>query len=105
MIELFEKVFLTGLGVMSLSQRKAEECLTDLKEKYRVSEDEGKVILEKIQTMAQDVKGRVCEMADVEVKRAIERFGLVPREEYEELKKRLEALEAKQNAGGPGTEC
>ncbi|ANA40776.1 MULTISPECIES: phasin family protein [Geobacter] len=105
MIELFEKVFLTGLGVVSLSQKKVEECLVDLKEKYKVGEDEGKAILEKIQTMAKDVRERIEEMADVEVKRAIDRLGLVPREEYDRLAKRVEALEAKAGIGDPSTEC
>jgi len=105
MIELFEKVFFTGLGVMSLSQKKVEECLTDLKEKYKVGEEEGKVFLEKVQAMAGDVKARVAEMADMEVKKAIERFGLVPREEYEQLEKRVAALEAQLTGAPPSSEC
>lgn len=105
MIELIEKAVLTSLGVMSLTQKKAEELLTDLKEKYKVGEDEGKAFLDKLQTMARDTKERVAEMADQEVKMAIERFGLVPREEYERLEKRVEALEKRLNITDPGTEC
>lgn len=104
MIELFEKALLTGLGVVSLSQKKAEEFVTDLKEKYKVGEDEGKALLEKLQKMASETRERVQEMADEEVKKAIERFGLVPRDEYERLAKRVEALEAQRNVE-PGPEC
>lgn len=104
MIELFEKALLTGLGVVSLSQKKAEEFVTDLKEKYKVGEDEGKALLEKLQKMASETRERVQEMADEEVKKAIERFGLVPRDEYERLVKRVEALEAQRNVE-PGPEC
>jgi|SRR5919108_4336242 polyhydroxyalkanoate synthesis regulator phasin len=105
MIELIEKAMLTGLGVMSLSQKKAEEFLADLKDKYKVGEDEGKALLEKLQSTAKEARERVAEMADLEVKRAIERFGLVSREEYERLEKRVEALEKRLNITDPSTEC
>lgn len=105
MIELIEKTVLAGLGVMSLSQKKAEEFVTELKEKCKVGEDEGRAILEKLQNVAKDTRERVNEIADMEVKQAIERFGLVPREEYDRLVKRVEALEAKLASTGPGTEC
>jgi len=105
MIELIEKTILAGLGVMSLSQKKAEEFVAELKDKYKVGEDEGKAILEKLQNTAKDAKERVGEMADMEVKRAIDRFGLVPREEYDRLVKRVEALEAKLSGTDSSTEC
>lgn len=105
MIELIEKAVLTGLGVMSLSQKKAEEFVTDLKEKYKVGEDEGKALVEKLQNMAKDARERVAEMADKEVKGAIERLGLVSREEYDRLLKRVDALEAQLASKEPGTEC
>ena len=105
MIELIEKAVRTGLGGMSLSQKKAEELVTDLKEKYKVGEDEGKALVEKLQNMAKDARERVADMADKEVKGAIERFGLVPREEYDRLLKRVDALEAQLASKEPGTEC
>jgi polyhydroxyalkanoate synthesis regulator phasin len=105
MIELIEKAVLTGLGVMSLSQKKAEEFVADLKEKYKVGEDEGKALVEKLQSMAKDARERVAEMADKEVKGAIDRFGLVPREEYDRLVKRLDALEAKLASTDSSPEC
>lgn len=105
MIELIEKTVLAGLGVVSLSQKKAEELVTDLKEKCKVGEDEGKALVEKLQNVARDTRERISEMADMEVKRAIERFGLVPREEYDRLLKRVEALEAKLAGTDSNPEC
>ena len=105
MIEIIEKAVLTGIGVISLSQKKAEEFLSELKEKYKVGEEEGKAFLDKLQKMAGEAKERVAEMAEQEVKRAVDRFGLVPREEYDRLVKRVEALEAKLNITDPGCEC
>ncbi len=95
MFELFEKAVLTGLGAVSLSQKKAEEFLTELQDKYRVSEDEGKQFLDKIQSMAKEGQSKVREMPETELQKVIDRIGLVPRDEFDRLKKRVAQLEAR----------
>ncbi|HEY6837631.1 MAG TPA: phasin family protein [Geobacteraceae bacterium] len=93
MFELLEKTVLTGLGALSLSQKMAEDFLKEVKEKYKLSEEEGKAFLDKMQGMAKEGRERIAEIADTEVKKAMDRLGLVPREDYEQLLKRVEALE------------
>ena len=95
MIELFEKSVLTGIGALSLTQKKGEELLADLKEKYKFSEEEGKAFLEKIQGAAMETRAKITEAAEAEVKKTVERVGLVPKEDYELLKLRVEELEKK----------
>ena len=46
MIELFEKTMLTAVGAMTLTQKKAEEMLKELREKLNISEEEGKAFLD-----------------------------------------------------------
>ena len=99
MFELFEKAVLTGIGALSLTQKKGEELLTDLKDKYKFSEEEGKAFLEKIQGAARETREKITEAAETEVKKAVERIGLVPRSDYDALLKRVEELEKKQSAG------
>jgi polyhydroxyalkanoate synthesis regulator phasin len=101
MFEMLEKAILTGLGAVAVSQKMAEEFIKELKEKYKISEDEGKVFLEKIQTMAKDSKTKITEMAEAEVKKAIDKIGLVPRSEFEQLQKRVAELESR--CGGTQT--
>jgi polyhydroxyalkanoate synthesis regulator phasin len=95
MIELFEKAVLTGLGALSLTQKKGEELLSDLKEKYKFSEEEGKAFLEKIQGAAKETRAKITEAAEIEVKKTVERIGLVPKDDYDLLKQRVEELEKK----------
>lgn len=95
MFELFEKAVLTGIGALSLTQKKGEELLTDLKEKYKFSEEEGKAFIEKIQGAAKETRDKITEAAEVEVKKTVERIGLVPKEDYELLKQKVEELEKK----------
>ena len=101
MFELLEKAVLTGLGALSLTQKKAEEILVELKEKYKLSEDEGKAFLEKVQGMAKEGRERIAEIADTEVKKVVERVGVVPREEFDRLQKRLEELEKRMPGDDP----
>jgi polyhydroxyalkanoate synthesis regulator phasin len=93
MFELLEKTVLTGLGLVSLSQKKAEELLDELKQKYRVSEEEGKAFLEKLQRMAKESRDSMGEVAEAEVRKAIHRTGMVSRVEFDRLQQRVDELE------------
>jgi polyhydroxyalkanoate synthesis regulator phasin len=105
MFELIEKAVLTGLGALSLTQKKAEEIIAELKEKYKMSEEEGKAFLDKLQGMAKEGRERVAEIADAEVKKVVDRVGLVPREEFDRLLKRVEELEKRLMGDDPGESC
>ncbi len=105
MFELFEKAVLTGLGALSLTQKKAEEIIAELKEKYKMSEEEGKAFLDKLQGMAKEGREKVGEIAESEVKKVIERIGLVSRDEFDRLQKRVDELEKRLPPSEPGESC
>ena len=95
MLELLEKVVMTTIGVAAITQKKAEELVVEMKERYKLSEDEGKQLVDRIQSMAKENRDKVREMAETEVKKVVERLGLVPVDELEQLKKRVQELEAR----------
>jgi len=97
MLELIEKVVMTTIGVAAITQKKAEELVAEMKERYKLSEEEGKNLVEKIQSMARENREKVREMAEAEVKKVVERLGLVSVDEFEQLKKRVQDLEARLN--------
>jgi polyhydroxyalkanoate synthesis regulator phasin len=74
-----------------------------------MSEEEGKAFLERVQEIGRVNLEQTVEMAQNEVKLALERFGVVPLEEFEKLARRVKALEAQQLRESldeePGTEC
>jgi polyhydroxyalkanoate synthesis regulator phasin len=96
MFELLEKAFLSGLGAIAMTQKMGEELVKDLKDKYKMSEEEGKVFLDKMQTMAKESRQKVSDLAEQEVKKTIERIGLVSKDDYDRLLKRIEELENRQ---------
>lgn len=95
MLELLEKAVMTTIGVAAITQKKAEELAAEMKERFKLSEDEGKNLVDRIQAIANDSREKVKEMAEVEVKKVVDRLGLVPREEFDQLVKRVQELESR----------
>lgn len=94
MFDLLEKCLLAGLGAVSLSRKKTEEFVAEMKEKYQMTEEEGKEFIERAERFAREGREKVSEMVDAEVKKVVGKVGLVPREEFDRLQKRIEELEA-----------
>ena len=95
MLEMIEKSLLTAIGAVTLSQKKAEELVGDLREKLNLSEDEGKAFLKKLQDIAMENQAKLEKTAHEEVKKACDRLGVVTQEEFNQLKKKVSKLEKK----------
>jgi len=97
MLELLEKAVMTTIGVAAITQKKAEELVADMKERFKLSEDEGKQLVDRIQAIANESREKVREMAEAEVKKVVDRLGLVSREDFDRLSKRVQELESRSN--------
>lgn len=97
MLEMLEKAVMTTIGVAAITQKKAEELVAEMKERFKLSEEEGKNLVDRIQAIANESREKVREMAEVEVKKVTERLGLVSRDEFDRLTKRVEELESRSN--------
>ena len=78
---------------MQLTQKKAEELIDDLKARLNLSEEEGKNLLEKLSKTAKENQKKLEELAQVEVKKACERMGVVTSEDFDKLQKKVAQLE------------
>ena len=97
MLELLEKMIMTTIGVAAITRQKSEELVAEMKDRYKLSEEEGRRMVDRIQSIASESRVKISEMAEVEVKKAIDRLGLVSREEFDRLSKRVEELESRNN--------
>lgn len=97
MLNLLEKAVMTTIGVAVITQKKAEELAAEMKERFKLSEDEGKHLVERIQTIANESREKVKEMAEAEVQKVVDRLGLVSSEEFDRLAKRVQELESRGN--------
>lgn len=93
MLEFIEKALMTAVGAASVTQKKGEELVAELRNKYKLTEEEGKQLLAHMQTFMHNVSGSISNAAELEVKNTVERLGLVQREEYLSLLARVEAIE------------
>lgn len=93
MLELVEKTLLAGIGALSLTQQKAEELIQELKDRLNLTEEEGKKLLEKLETATRENQSKLEELAREEVSKSCERLGLVNRVEFDKLQKKVTQLE------------
>jgi len=93
MLEFVEKVILAGVGALTLTQDKGEELLSELKERFQLSEDEGRKLIRKLEESAKQQQARLETLAQEEIQKAAEKIGLVPSEKLEALEARIAALE------------
>jgi polyhydroxyalkanoate synthesis regulator phasin len=95
MLELLEKAVLTTIGVAAMTQKKTEELVTEMKDRFKISEDEGKQFVDKIQSIAKESREKIQTIAEIEVQKVVDRLGLVSRDEYDRLAKRVQDLESR----------
>ena len=93
MIDFIEKTMLAGFGALSLTQKKSEELLKEIKERIDLTEDEGKQLLSRLQDSAKENQQKFEDLAREELKKAGSRMGFVPKEEFEALSKKVAKLE------------
>lgn len=93
MIELIEKTLLAGVGALSLSQQKADEYLEEIKQRLNISEEEGRELLDKIRTTAEESRSRLEQIAKEEVEKSMKRLGVVTQKDFDSLKKKVSKLE------------
>ncbi len=93
MIELIEKTLMAGVGALSLSQQKADEYLEEIKERLNISEEEGRELLKKIKTTAEESRSRFEQIAREEVEKSMKRMGVVTQKDFDSLKKKVTKLE------------
>jgi polyhydroxyalkanoate synthesis regulator phasin len=94
MFEFLEKTMLTAVGAFSLSQKKGEELVQEIRQKFDVTEEEGKRLLEKLQSAARENQKKLEELAQQEIKKALDKLGLVTEEEFDKLRVKVQQLES-----------
>ena len=100
MVDLIKKAFFTGIGLAVLTKDKAEEMIKDLTQQAKLSEHEGKELMDSLMKQSdqarQDFQGKV----DEAVLAVVKRMHLATRDEVESLRARVEELSAKVGQGG-----
>ena len=98
MEELIKKFFYTGVGIASLTAEKLQESVDELVGRGKVSEEEGKKIVDdfasKAESRKEDFEGRLKDIVD-NVRKGDIFPKFMTKEDLDTLVSRIEALESK----------
>ncbi len=98
MLESLRKVFLSGLGALSLTKEKLKTLIEDLIKRGELTEKQAKPLLEELWKKVQESKSVLEERIGTLVQKWVKKMDLVSREEFEELKKRVATLEKRKRS-------
>jgi polyhydroxyalkanoate synthesis regulator phasin len=104
MIDLIKKAFYTGLGLAVLTKEKAEELVKDFAEQAKLSEHEGKELVDSLMKQSDQARNDFQTKVDEAVQAVVKRLNLASKDEVASLKAKIDELSAKIGAGqGTGT--
>lgn len=90
MVGILKKLYLAGLGALSMTKEKAEEIVDELIKKGEVAAEEKKSFVESLLKVAEEKKAETREFVKKEVRKVLESLDIPTRQELEDLKKQLE---------------
>lgn len=94
-MRMFERMFNLGLGAVSLTYEKAEKVFDEMVERGELSREEARKDLDELMKRGDEEQKEFRSMIHDEVDKWRSEFGAVSRNDLEELKARIEALEEK----------
>ncbi|HHJ11511.1 MAG TPA: hypothetical protein ENK25_11580 [Bacteroidetes bacterium] len=104
MLESLKKGILAGIGLGLTTKEKIEEYAKKAAEEAKLSKEEGEKFLKDLLKQSEEAKKSLDKKIRDGINAAMTKSGVVPREEYEKLEKRVEKLEkllaAKKNKTG-----
>jgi polyhydroxyalkanoate synthesis regulator phasin len=99
MVDLIKKAIYTGLGLAVLTKEKAEELVKELSQQAKLSEQEGKELLEGLLKQSEHARSDLQSKIDEAVVAVVKRLNLATKDEVAGLKEKVEELSAKIGQG------
>ncbi len=100
-MDAFKKVFLAGVGALSLSKAKAKKIVEELIEQGQIRKDEGQHLVEEMLHKADSTRTAVEDKVKKNATQAYQKLNLATQKQLEKMEKRIHSLEqqlAKKNA-------
>jgi polyhydroxyalkanoate synthesis regulator phasin len=95
MVDLIKKAIYTGLGLAVLTKEKAEELVKELSQQAKLSEQEGKELLDGLLKQSEHARHDFQNKVDETVVAVVKRLNLATKDEVAALKAKVEELSAK----------
>jgi polyhydroxyalkanoate synthesis regulator phasin len=95
MVDLIKKAFYTGIGLAVLTKDKAEEMIKDIAQQAKLSEHEGKELMDTLMKQSDQARQDFQSKLDESVLAVVKRLHLATKDELESLRAKVEELSAK----------
>jgi len=92
MFRLGRKMFLGGLGIVSLTKERANEIAQELIKKGELSQSESKEFVIDIMDKAEKEKDRLIEKIKPEIDKSLEKMNFASRKSVDSLEKKIDVL-------------
>ena len=99
--ENVKKLMHLGIGAAALTEDKVESLVHDLIKKGELSEEEGKKTISELREKIKARRNELQEKIENTVSATVKKMRFVTREEFENLEKRIAALEKNRNEEKP----
>jgi polyhydroxyalkanoate synthesis regulator phasin len=93
MSEMFRKMGLFGVGVISLTQEKIEEFTQEMIKKGEISKEEGKKFVKEVLSEKEKQLKDIEEKINKKVKENLKKSGIVMKSDITALERKIEKLE------------
>ncbi|PID45189.1 MAG: hypothetical protein CR981_00705 [Proteobacteria bacterium] len=90
--ELAKKAMFTGIGMISLTKDAVEEVARGLVEKGKLSEQEGKKLVEELMEKSEESKSECKEQLDSMIQKAVAMMDIASKEDIERLRREVAEL-------------
>lgn len=92
MIDIVKKVLLTGVGIAAVSKEKIEELAKDLAEKGKMTEKEGKALVDQLLQSSDEARQDLQNQIEAKVQTVLEKMDLAKKSELDALRLEIESL-------------
>ena len=94
MIDLIKKTMFAGIGLAALTKEKVEEIAKEFVEKGKVSEQEGKKIVDDLVARSEESREAVRKLIDERIQVAFQKMDIARSSEINALKSQIDDLQA-----------
>ena len=95
MIELVKKAMFTGVGMVALTKEKIEDVSREFVEKGKLSEEEGKRLMDELLSRSEESKKVLKDQIEVSVKSVLDRMDIPSKSDIKKLQDEIASLRQK----------
>ncbi|HAF62676.1 MAG TPA: hypothetical protein DCK95_10175 [Anaerolineaceae bacterium] len=95
---LFERSVLAGIGVLSMTQEKAQKIVDELIRRGEVQKDEAKDWVESLVQRGDEERQSLRKLIHDEVKSSLDELGLATKQDLQDLASKIETLDKQEKA-------